>query len=242
MRSGVLIPETILEQSWFTVFALFVALNTIVYLGLTLAKVIPWPEQLHPRQVRATLPASWLRDGSAKSLVEGHMSQTKIRQQTSQENNDPFAKARADSARATVPLGLAFLGALIVIFTLVNVVLSPQGQDLARLFSVLYGITMLILAQTLDRRQVRTSTMVLVMAVMTVLFTAQLSWDAVKLDSAVTLTYCIIALSVMPAITLAWRPALATGIVQWLIIVAAGYFIEAVDTLLWAVAALAGLL
>ena len=242
MRTGILLPEVILEQPWFTVFALFVALNTIVYLGLTLAKVIPWPEQLHPRQVRATLPASWLRDGSAKHLMEGRMSQAQKSQSTAEQNSDPFAKARADSARATVPLGLAFLGALIVIFSLVNALLSPAGQDLSRLISVLYGITMLILAQTLDRRRVRTSTMVAVMAAMTLLFTAQLAWDAVKLDSPVTLTYCVIALSVMPAITLAWRPALATGIVQWLIIVVAGYFIEAVDTLLWAVAALAGLL
>lgn len=242
MRTGVLLPETILEQPWFTAFALFVALNTIVYLGLTLAKIIPWPEQVHPRQVRATLPASWLKDGSATNLMEGRMSESQIRSRAAEDNSDPFAKARADSARATVPLGLAFLGALIVIFALVNALISPTGQDLARLISVLFGLAMLILAQTLDRRKVRTTTMVLVMAVMTILFTAQLAWDAVKLDSAVTLTYCIVALTVMPAITLAWRPALITGILQWGIIVTAGYFIEAVDTLLWTVAALSGLL
>ena len=242
MNTGVLLPETILNQDWFTVFALFVALNTIIYLGLTMAKIIPWPEQIHPRQMRATLPASWLKDGSAKNLVEGRMSESQVRTRIAEDNSDPFARARADSARATVPLGLAFLGGLIVVFALVNALLSPTGQDLARLISVLFGLAMLILAQTLDRRRVRTSTMVIVMAVMTVLFTAQLAWDAVTLDSAVTLTYCIVALTVMPAITLAWRPALITGVLQWGIIVAAGYFIEAVDTLLWAIAALSGLL
>lgn len=242
MKAGILLPETILDQPWFAVFALFVALNTIVYLGLTLAKVIPWPDQVHPNTVRASLPASWIKDGTAERIMEDQMTAEDVRQRSAEENADPFAKARSDSARATVPLGLAFLGALIVLFSLVNIVLSPAQQDFSRLISVAFGLTMLILAQTLDRRQVRTATMVLVMAAMTVLFTAQLSWDAVKLDSPVTLTYCIIALTVMPAITLSWRPALATGIMQWVIIVAAGYFIRSVDTLLWAVAALSGLL
>lgn len=170
------------------------------------------------------------------------MSEAQVRQRAAEDNTDPLAKARADSARATVPLGLAFLGALIVIFALVNALIAPTGQDLARVISVLFGLAMLILAQTLDRRRVRTSVMVLVMAVMTVLFTAQLAWEAVKWDSAVTLTYCIVALTVMPAITLAWRPALITGILQWAIIVVSGYFIAAVDTILWTVAALSGLL
>jgi len=242
MNTGVLLPETVLEQPWFTAFALFVALNTIVYLGLTLAKVIPWPGQIHPRQVRATLPASWLRDGSARNLVEGRMSEAQVRQRAAEDNTDPLAKARADSARATVPLGLAFLGALIVIFALVNALIAPTGQDSSRIISVIFGLAMLILAQTLDRRRIRTSVMVLVMAVMTILFTAQLAWEAVKWDSPVTLTYCIVALTVMPAITLAWRPALFTGILQWAIIVVSGYFIAAVDTILWTVAALSGLL
>lgn len=242
MRTGILLPESILEEPWFLAFTLFVAFNTIIYLGLTLAKVVPWPGQIHPRQVRAFLPGPWLTDGSARRLVEGEMTVTQAKEKGVELGSDPFAYARAESARATVPLGLAFLGALVVIFALVNALLSPINQDLSRLVSVVFGLLMLILAQRLDRRGVKTRTMTLVMAIVTVLFTAKLSWDAVALDSPVTLTYCIVVITIMPAITLSWRVAIPSGLIQWLIIVWAGFQIEAVDTLLWAIAALSGLL
>lgn len=32
-----------------------VAINTLLFLGLSVAKVMPWPEPLHPRTLRTTM-------------------------------------------------------------------------------------------------------------------------------------------------------------------------------------------
>ena len=41
MISGVLLPSTVLQSGWFQVLAAFVAINTLVYAGLSLAKLFP---------------------------------------------------------------------------------------------------------------------------------------------------------------------------------------------------------
>ena len=68
ISTGILLPETILGQPWFRTFALFVAFNTIVYLGLTLSKLVPWPAQFHPDRVRAILPSVKSKDTTMKDI------------------------------------------------------------------------------------------------------------------------------------------------------------------------------
>ena len=51
--SGVLLPATIFEQPWFFYLAAFVAFNTIMFVGLSLAKLIRWPR---PRIADDTVP------------------------------------------------------------------------------------------------------------------------------------------------------------------------------------------
>ena len=41
MVSGILLPSTVLQSGWFQVLAAFVAINTLVYAGLSLAKLFP---------------------------------------------------------------------------------------------------------------------------------------------------------------------------------------------------------
>lgn len=38
---GILLPESVLHTTWFTVFATFVAINTVVYVTLSLTKIFP---------------------------------------------------------------------------------------------------------------------------------------------------------------------------------------------------------
>ncbi len=53
--ASILLPHSTLTSPWFTVFAAFVGVNTIIYMGLTVSKLIPWPRQMHPQRVRALL-------------------------------------------------------------------------------------------------------------------------------------------------------------------------------------------
>lgn len=53
VNSGIFLPQSTLNQEWFLILAMVVAFNTIIYLGLTIAKAIPWPDQIHPNRVRS---------------------------------------------------------------------------------------------------------------------------------------------------------------------------------------------
>ncbi|UYO96840.1 hypothetical protein OED01_14750 [Microbacterium sp. M28] len=41
VRTGFLLPESILYTDWFSVFATFVAINTVIYVVLGVIKVLP---------------------------------------------------------------------------------------------------------------------------------------------------------------------------------------------------------
>lgn len=38
---GILLPSSVLQSGWFQALAVFVAMNTLIYAGLSLAKLIP---------------------------------------------------------------------------------------------------------------------------------------------------------------------------------------------------------
>ena len=55
--TGVLLPAEDLSTPWFQFLAAFVAVNTLVYVGLTLMKLIRWPEQLRLDKARGDVAA-----------------------------------------------------------------------------------------------------------------------------------------------------------------------------------------
>lgn len=52
---GILLPESVITSWWFQLLAVVVALNTIVYMGLTLSKLIPLPKPVPPERIRELL-------------------------------------------------------------------------------------------------------------------------------------------------------------------------------------------
>lgn len=55
LMAGLLLPESTLSSLWFSVLAAFVAINTVMYVALAVAKILP---KLHPRD---WLPRSYER-------------------------------------------------------------------------------------------------------------------------------------------------------------------------------------
>jgi hypothetical protein len=54
--AGLLFPESLLHSQWFAVLATFVAINTVMYAALALAKILPKvhrPNWLRPRHERS---------------------------------------------------------------------------------------------------------------------------------------------------------------------------------------------
>jgi hypothetical protein len=41
VEAGILLPSSVLQSGWFHVLAVFVAINTLFYAGLSLAKIFP---------------------------------------------------------------------------------------------------------------------------------------------------------------------------------------------------------
>ena len=230
--AGVLLPESILGAPWFAAFAVAVAFNTIVYLGLTFSKLVPWPAQVHPSRVRALLPASLWKEESMP----------RIRNEARKSPDNPFRALRANSVRLNVPRGLALTGALVVLVALVNSAVDAGQDGGFRLAAFIYGLFMIVLSQILDRGRANPATMTWAWVAAITVLVATMSWDAVRLDSSVSITYGIIAMLITPAISLSWPAALTAGVVQVSLVATAAYLVEAVSTPLWGVAAFAALI
>ena len=84
---GIVLPESVLTSQWFILLATVVAFNTVVYLGLTLAKLIPLPKQFHPSRVRR-----WLRAGGIEIAEDSAMDDIPVRMLA--ESADPYENRR----------------------------------------------------------------------------------------------------------------------------------------------------
>lgn len=49
--AGILFPESVLQSLWFFYLAAFVAFNTIIFVGLSIAKLLLWPRPAIPADV-----------------------------------------------------------------------------------------------------------------------------------------------------------------------------------------------
>lgn len=55
LQAGILFPESVLGSMWFSVLAAFVAINTVMYVALAVAKILP---KVHPQD---WLPRNYVR-------------------------------------------------------------------------------------------------------------------------------------------------------------------------------------
>lgn len=232
MRTGVLLPAEFLEQPWFTAFALAVAFNTIIYLGLTFSKLVPWPAQVHPSRIRDILPEPIAKDGSMPDA----------RRQTQRQSEDPVEALRLDAVRSSIPRALALGGGLVILVVIVNSIVGGMRLDWPRVATLAFGLAMLVLSQVLYRQTVRPRAMVWIWTFMCTVLATMLCWYGVRLDSEVVLTYAVMVVILSSPIALSWPAAIAGGIIQVAVICVAGYLIESINTALWAVAAISGLI
>lgn len=49
--AGILFPESIMRTTWFFYLTAFVAFNTIIFVGLSIAKLVLWPRPAVPDNV-----------------------------------------------------------------------------------------------------------------------------------------------------------------------------------------------
>lgn len=231
IHSGVLLAQSTLSEPWFLLLTLVVALNTIVYLGLTCAKLAPWPAQVHPRRVRALLPDTIGKDTAMRDIPRS----------ARRSPDHPYLAMRMQAAQETIPRAFGLTGGLVLAVTFINAVFSPQGSLLSRAVATAIGIVMLVLALTFGRQSVPPIAMIWVWSAVASLLVIKLCWDAVDASNPVALTYAVVAMIITPAISMAWVPSIVTGLVNLTSITVAGLVLETVDTPRWFLAATAAL-
>lgn len=231
LPAGIVLPGDTLVQPWFGVFTLFVALNTIVYLGLTAAKFVPWPAQVRPSTVRAVLHP----DEEVSQMQQSYRSALK-------ELDHPAQDLRDAAARQTIPIALALVGAIMAIIGLLYLVLYFETSGPLLLVGPIFGFVLIVLSLLLARSRMRAETMRWIWALLMVAFITENCWRAAFLDSAVPLAYAVITLGFTAAIALSWRVGIIAAALGTVPIIISGYLVSIVDTLSWAFASAAAAL
>ena len=225
LPAGILLPSDILIQPWFGLFGLFVALNTIIYLGLTAAKLVPWPAPVHPSSVRDIL----------NPHPEEHSMPNAYRS-AFRELDNPAQDLRDAAARQTIPMALALVGALTATVALLYILVYYDSSGPVLLFGPVYGFILIVASLVLARTRASATTMRWTWTVLLALLIAENSWRADLIDSAVPVAYSLVCLGFLAPITLSWSFGAAGAIAGVIPVTIGGYFVSVVDTFSWGLA------
>lgn len=232
---GLLLPESVLSSWWFITLALVVAFNTIIYLGLTLSKLIPWPHQFHPARVRAWL----LRLGAN---VDADTSLTDVPLPRAPETTDPYEALRRAIARRDIPQAFGLFGVLIIVITTVVLIVN-RGQNLwVSVVQLGLGVAFLLLANITGRRRFRAVTIEWIWVIACAVMVIALSVEAARSGRLGGIAYALMLMTAFAPVTLAWRPALAGSAVMLAALTAAVASTDALDTARSITAAVSALL
>lgn len=222
--TGVLLPASTLNSTWFTLLATFVAFNTIIYVGLTLSKLIPWPRQFHPRRVRRLL-------GLPDPDTSPEVAMLAVPVPDQPESDDPYEAMRRGIARRDIPQAFALAGGLVILLAIASIV-AFTGQLLAfHVTQLMVGVVMLLTSQILGRGHFRAWTMMWVWCVACVLIVALLIVESRLLDSQLPLTYSLIVMTAFAPVMLAWRPSMVAAVLMLGCVVAASLVVNGSEDL-----------
>ena len=202
--TGILLPESTLSRPWFVLLATIVAFNTMIYVGLTVSKLIPWPRQMHPDQVRHMLT----RFGADITGDARHSAPTS---EVDPSTGDPFVDLRRDIVRRDTPQVLGLLGGTAILLALSSWWLVPELDARYDLVQVAYGTLLVVLAQASGRRPTTARALTGIWAGATTLFVGLLSIEAVAESNPLSLGLAWIVMTAYAPMLLAWRPAVISG-------------------------------
>ena len=202
MIASLLLPSSLLSSTWFRVFSLFVAINTLIYLGLTLSKFVPWPRQVHPRQVRRLL-----------GVDPNQQADDDLRGLAPHEPSDPFAAARLDIAADSIATALGLLGILVISVTIIDQVVFSYPGSLHAAINVAFGVVALISSVTLGRWREHTRGAIWTWSVIASLFVLNQCFWGVHLHNPLDIADAIIVVVLIPPICLSWPASLISSAV-----------------------------
>jgi diguanylate cyclase (GGDEF)-like protein len=204
LDTGILLPQSTLTEPWFVLLSTVVAFNTIIYVGLTLSKLIPWPHQFHPSRVRG-----WLSRLNPTHDRESPMTRVPVPRRD--ESPDPYENLRRTIARRDIPQAFALVGGVVIVFAMVTFLTLPTPYLIQPLAEVGIGLLLLVTSQVLARRDFRGWTMMWTWTVAALLLVGLMLVEAWRTNSQIPVAYALIVMTAYAPIVLAWRPSLIAG-------------------------------
>ena len=224
LTAGLLLPQSVLTSDWFMWLATVVAFNTIVYVGLTLAKLIPLPKQFHPSRVRG-----WLR--AIGTDVDRNTAVDEIPTRPIPEGDTPNDQMRTTIAKRDIPQAFALVGGFVVLLSAAAIVGSGGRELTEHLVELAAGMIFLLLAQILGRRDFRARTMMWTWATASTLLVLVFILEAMSAKSQTPLAYALIAMTAFAPVVLAWRPVLTASAVMMASMVTASVMVPGSEDL-----------
>jgi GGDEF domain-containing protein len=190
-------------SSWFVVLASIVAFNTLIYVGLTLSKIIPWPHQFRPAQVRRML---------ARVGLEGRVdARPHVPGAWPQEDGGPADQWRYRAVRQETPFVFAVSGGLVMLFAIVVTVFDDGLPFWVHVVELLVGLGLLIVGAGLWYRPVRARVMIRSFAVAATLIVLLLVVESVASESQVPAVFALLVMTAFMPLLLDGRAAVTAS-------------------------------
>ena len=226
VSAGIILPQSTLSQPWFLVFALFVGFNTLIYLGLTVSKLIPWPPQVHPSVVRDILPVSNTEESAV--TTKSHASLRSL--------GTPLVHLRHEAARQTIPQAMVLIGAVMLVVSLANLLLIDEHSTAQSIGGMVTAFVFISVSQIMIRTKLTASSIITIWSVLTVAIICEISFYAENHNQPIILVNALILLIMLAPISMSWTSGFLAGAVSASAVVASGIAIDQVASLSWAVA------
>lgn len=235
LPAGIVLPESVLTSNWFLLLLAVVAFNTIIYVGLTLSKLVPMPRQVHPSRVRR-----WMRrlgmDPDKNTAVDD------IPRPERPDSPDLYENMRRGIARRDIPHAFGLVGAVIILADLAALVVLRSDRLPLHVVELSVGALFLVCAQVLGRRHFRAVTVMWTWALACVLLVCLVTGEVVYTHEQFPITYAFIVMTAFAPITLSWRPSMAGGALMLAALITASQLIDDNDDIGWVIAGIAALL
>lgn len=202
LPAGLLLPESILGDTWFQVFAGFVAFNTIVYMGLTLSKMMVWPRQSTLRAMAARLPGG--ASGGGRTDLPPTDANAGARR------SGP-ADLRTALIAHDVPVALAWLGGLLILLNAILAVIDAGGTLAVHLVGIAMGVVLLAVAQVMARISVSPATLAIAWGAAVVAIAGYLASPLTDEHNSLALAFLFVMQTAFGFVLVSWRPFIAIG-------------------------------
>lgn len=160
----------------FIVLAAIVSFNTLIYVVLTLAKLIPWPRQARPSEVRRGVKRIGLTINEESVMSE-------IPLPPAPESDDPAENMRLATARHEIPQAFKVAGGLVMAFA-VAVGLSPFSVGfLVHVLEFVTGVILLVTGVLLGYRSLTGRSMTWIWVVFATVLVLLLVLEGYRFDA-----------------------------------------------------------